>query len=258
MISAIEYLRQNPIKSNRVLIWYSCGAASACAAKIALRYNPDCLVLYCDTSRYEHEDNARFTADVERWIGKEIIRLRSSEFPDMDIYEVFRKERYIVGIHGAPCTRALKKEVRQEFQEPGDTHIFGFTADEEKRAKRFAANNPELSLHWPLIINGYTKADCYRMLTNAEIELPRMYKLGYKNNNCIGCVKGGAGYWNKIRVDFPEVFERMAKLEREIGGKITKYRGEHVFLDELPPNAGRYKSEKSVECGAACELEAAV
>ena len=36
---------------------------------------------------------------------------------------------------------------------------------------------------------------------------PLMYDLGYPNNNCIGCVKGGMGYWNHIRKDFPEVFE---------------------------------------------------
>ncbi len=55
------------------------------------------------------------------------------------------------------------------------------------------------------------------MIERAGIELPAMYKLGYRNNNCIGCPKGGMGYWNKIRVDFPEVFERMAALQRELG-----------------------------------------
>lgn len=59
-----------------------------------------------------------------------------------------------------------------------------------------------------------------------------MYDLGYPNNNCVGCVKGGMGYWNKIRVDFPEVFERRARQEREIGHSCIK----GVFLDELDPN----------------------
>ena len=49
-----------------------------------------------------------------------------------------------------------------------------------------------------------------------------MYKLGYNNNNCIGCVKGGIGYWNKIRVDFPAEFDRMAELERKIGHAVLK------------------------------------
>ena len=71
---------------------------------------------------------------------------------------------------------------------------------------------------------------------------------GYHNNNCVGCVKGGAGYWNKIRVDFPEAFERMARLELEIGAHIIK--GKH-YLDELPQDAGRWEDE-DIECGVLC------
>ena len=74
--------------------------------------------------------------------------------------------------------------------------------------------------------------------------------MGYKNANCTGCVKAeNLGYWAAIREDFPNIFNRYAKLERELGaidpttGKprgaaINKrYEGEtriRVFLDELP------------------------
>ena len=56
------------------------------------------------------------------------------------------------------------------------------------------------------------------------IKRPIMYDLGYSNNNCIGCVKGGMGYWNKIREDFPEVFQARAKLEREIGRSCKNFK----------------------------------
>ena len=89
------------------------------------------------------------------------------------------------------------------------------------------------------------------MITTSQkmiaIDLPAMYKLGYHNNNCIGCVKGKKGYWNKIRVDFPDIFWKMAKLERELNFSLCD-----VFLDELPPNAGRYKDEPDIECGVLC------
>ena len=74
-----------------------------------------------------------------------------------------------------------------------------------------------------------TKEDTHAILNRLGIRRPAMYDLGYQNNNCIGCVKGGMGYWNKIRKDFPEVFERRAKLEREIEHSCIK----GVFLDEL-------------------------
>ena len=87
-----------------------------------------------------------------------------------------------------------------------------------------------------------------------------MYDLGYHNNNCIGCVSGGMGYWNKIRVDFPEAFERMAKLERKMDVAINKtYKVEdgkkkriRVFLDELDPKAGRNVPLPDIECGTLC------
>jgi hypothetical protein len=103
------------------------------------------------------------------------------------------------------------------------------------------------------------------MISDAGIELPAMYKLGYMNNNCIGCVKGGIGYWNKIRQDFPEVYERMAKLERELDVAILHYetRGpkrerirHRMFLDELKPGRGRYgkKHAQAMSCGPICNL----
>ena len=61
------------------------------------------------------------------------------------------------------------------------------------------------------------------MLENLGIKRPAMYDLGYGNNNCIGCLKGGMGYWNKIRIDFPEVFDRYSSLERETGHSRKKY-----------------------------------
>ena len=77
-----------------------------------------------------------------------------------------------------------------------------------------------------------------------------MYRLGYHNNNCIGCVKGGMGYWNKIKDDFPEQFDRMAKLERVKNQTIFKDR----FLDELQPTDGNYPTEQKIECSIFCQM----
>jgi len=97
------------------------------------------------------------------------------------------------------------------------------------------------------------------MVARAGIEIPKMYQLGYKNNNCIGCPKGQSGYWNKIRVDFPEVFKRMSKVERKLNVAINKsYAGDgkrkRVFLDELEPDVGNYKFEPDISCGLLCQL----
>jgi 3'-phosphoadenosine 5'-phosphosulfate sulfotransferase (PAPS reductase)/FAD synthetase len=233
----------------RILAWFSCGDASAVAAKLAVEKHGDrCEVLYCDTFAYEHPDNMRFFADVERWLGRPIKVLRSLRYAD--IYDVFRKTKFLRGPNGARCTTELKKNVRKEYQRVDDIHVFGFTADEQHRVTRFKKENPELYAEFPLIEHGITKTECHARIRAAGIELPAMYKLGYHNNNCIGCVKGKKGYWNKIRRDFPDAFDRMAALERELNFALCG-----VFLDSLPSDAGRYKDEPNIECGVLCTDE---
>jgi len=242
----------------RALVWFSCGAASAIAAKLSVqKWGDKCEVVYCDTSSDEHPDNIRFLRDIEQWIGKPITLLTSDY---VDRWEVYEETRYLVGLKGARCTVELKKKLRFAYQRPDDLHIFGFTLEEKKRIRRLYENNPELFIELPLVDNQITKNDCYALLHRAGIELPAMYKLGYKNNNCIGCVKGQAGYWNKIRVDFPEIFERMARLERELNVACVRLirNGEmtSVFLDELDPAIGNYESEPDISCNILCEIQA--
>ena len=62
------------------------------------------------------------------------------------------------------------------------------------------------------------------------------------------------GYWNRIRKDFPEVFESRAKLERQLGYAILKDSNGPVFLDELDPDRGDMDMEVFPDCGIMCYL----
>lgn len=216
--------------------WFSAGATSAVACKLALQIYDDVEIYYIETGSH-HPDSMRFLKDCEKWFKSPIHILRSKY---KDIFDVFEKTGFIHSAHYAPCTTLLKTRVRQEFEaeHPEITHyIWGFESGqkEENRAKRMCERYTEFSHLFPLIEKNLNKESCLALLQSANIEIPEMYRLGYRNNNCIGCVKGGMGYWNKIRVDFPDVFERMAKLERKIGHSCLK----QCFLDELPEDAGR-------------------
>lgn len=242
----------------RILVWFSCGAASAVTAKLTLEKYADkseiVELLYCDTLAYESRDNPRFMRDCENWFGQKIKILKSQQYTD--IFDVFNKTGYIVGPRGATCTDRLKRLVRKQYQQPEDIHAFGFTSDEEKRILNFEDNNSDIFLEWTLEEKGIEKKDCYKMLMKAGIELPLLYRQGYKNNNCIGCVKGQMGYWNKIRKDYPTSFYRMALVERKHNVAINKkyIKGERirVFLDELDPLAGRFDEEPDFDCGPQC------
>lgn len=246
--------------SNKTICWFSCGAASAVAAKLTLEVNPNALVVYQHTGiGSEHPDNMRFLKDCEKWFGKEIIIHGSDNYDNH--WDVIEKTQYLVGPQGARCTTELKRKVARKVLSIDDVEVFGYTVEERKRCNVFQERHPERKINPILIERGLTKADCLGMLAMANIDVPVMYKLGYKNNNCIGCVKGGAGYWNKIRLDFPDVFDRMAKLERTLNRTILRKQlgsGKNkspIFLDELEPNAGNYSAEEHIECGLMCQIE---
>jgi len=237
----------------RVISWFSCGAASAVATKLALSESTTPVeIVYCHV-REEHPDNMRFKQSCEQWFGQEIKVIRNEKY-DGSIYNVFEKTKYLVGIAGAPCTRLLKKEMRKNYEQAGDRQVFGYTVEEQDRVDRFIDANNDVNLWSILIDKGLTKQDCLAILQRAGIELPTMYKLGYQNNNCIGCVKGGAGYWNKIRIDFPAQFDRMAAMEKKIGAKILKIGDERIWLSDLPKDAGDYPKEQAIECGIFCHM----
>jgi len=239
----------------RLVCWFSCGAASAVATKLAINqyeFTHEIVVARCIVKE-EHPDNERFAADCEKWFGVPITNLIAAEY-DGSVYGVIQKRKYISGIQGAPCTMLLKKKVREDFQLPTDIHVFGYCAEEQERYDNFLDSN-NINCLVPLIDRGVTHPDCLGMLENAGIELPTMYKLGYQHNNCIGCVKAtGAGYWNKIRVDFPDQFWRMAGASRALGVKMTRDGATRIFLDELREGTGRYQDEPEIQCGAFCEL----
>ena len=245
--------------TKRLVFWFSCGAASAVAIKIGLadKYLIDqfdeVIIAYCHIKE-EHEDNQRFLNECQEWFGKDITILGHEKYGN-SIYNVFEKN-YMRTPAGSPCTRALKKQVRTKFQRDTDVQVFGFTLEEKARAERFEQQNPTLQLEIILIDNNITKENCLAMIENAGIELPVMYKLGYEHNNCVGCVKGGMGYWNKIRKDFPVEFKRMADFEKRKGYTVLKEpkTGKPLYLADLDPNRGRMSDEPKIECGIFCEI----
>lgn len=235
------------MKEKLKVCWISAGVSSFVAGYLAKDVDE---YIYIDIEN-QHPDTMRFIKDCEKVLGKEIQVLRS---PYRNIQTVIKQFGYINGPYGAKCTQVLKKRVRKEWEDAHKdfeiTYVWGFDLDEKHRAERLNESMPEFNHEYPLIDRNLTKQDAHAILDRMGIKRPVMYDLGYSNNNCIGCVKGGMGYWNKIRVDFPEVFDRMAKQEREVGHSCIN----GVYLDELDPNRGRIEDEIMQDCGIMCYL----
>lgn len=243
--------------NNTIIAWFSCGATSAVACKIALQMYENVEVYYIDTGS-AHEDNLRFITDCEKWFGKTIHRRKSNIYGNVE--DVLRKTRFINSPYGASCTKHLKKDVRTEIENEvkiwdGQVWGFDYSRREINRAIRFKQQYPYTKPLFPLIDKCITKNDALAMLQKAGIDIPMMYQLGYDNNNCIGCVKGGMGYWNKIRRDFPDRFNKMAALERDMDATCLSDDGGRIFLDELDPNRGDKNQHVIPSCSIICELE---
>lgn len=229
------------VDKQTMVVWFSCGAASAVAAYLAVRhYSRYYAVRIVNMPIAEEDaDNRRFLADVSAWIGQPIETCTHPDYPNASAVEVWDRRKGMSFPHGAPCTTILKIEARQHFCKANkvDWHVLGFTQDEMDRHHRFTRT--EIQNVMPvLIIQQMTKQDCADLLRKHGIALPRLYALGYPNANCIGCVKATSPtYWNLVRKEHPEVFAARAEQSRRLGVRLARHKNERVYLDELPADA---------------------
>jgi 3'-phosphoadenosine 5'-phosphosulfate sulfotransferase (PAPS reductase)/FAD synthetase len=215
----------------KVICWWSGGVTSAVACKVAIDLFglESCRMIMIDT-RNEDDDTYRFKKDCEQWYGKEIEVIASDVYPT--IQDVWHRFNSLNVATGAICSTNLKRLVRERWQKTNDYdyQVFGFEFEKKEfnRALSMKLNHPNSRAIFPLIMMGYDKNACMEIVVKAGIDIPMMYQLGFNNNNCFktGCVQGGIGYWKKMKVDFPDKFERMADLEHE----LTEKRGSPVTM----------------------------
>lgn len=236
------------MKPKLKVCWLSAGVSSFVAGYL-VRDTVDKFI-YIDIDD-QHPDSIRFINDCEAVLGKPVEKLKSQYG---SVEKVIRQFRYVSGVGGAKCTEVLKKRVRKEWEyahrDYAITYVWGFDLNEKHRADHLETSMQDFQHEFPLIDRGLTKQDAHAICEKLGVKRPVMYDMGYMNNNCIGCVKGGMGYWNKIRRDFPEVFDGRAKLEREIGHSCIN----GVFLDELDPERGRMEDEIMQDCNIFCQI----
>ena len=231
---------------NLKVCWFSAGVSSFIAGYLERDTIDKFVYIHIDD---QHSDTLRFIKDCEKVLGREIEILTSKY---KNVGNVITQFRFINSAYGAKCTDILKKRVRKEWEygKKDLTYIWGYDLEETHRAERIQEAFPQYKHEFPLIERFLYKQDCHALLRKLGIQRPEMYNLGYRNNNCIGCVKGGMGYWNKIRIDFPEVFKSRAEQERIVGHSCIK----DCFLDELDPTRGKIEDEIMEDCGIYCQL----
>lgn len=234
----------------KTISWFSAGVSSAVATKLVIDQVDEIIYTHIED---QHPDTLRFVRDCEAWFGKPVtIILSPYKTVEAAVLGAGGKG-YINGPAGAACTRRLKIRVRKDWEATQTEqlrYVWGMDFSESDRAESLVQAIPDHEHMFPLIERKMSKVMTHEILKASGIKRPVMYDLGYPNNNCIGCVKGGQGYWNKIRQDFPEVFDARAKLERSVGASCIN----GMYLDKLNPARGRKLKIILDNCGIMCEL----
>jgi len=218
---------------NIVICWWSGGVTSAVACKAAINiYGKDsCRIIMIDTQN-EHPDTYRFKDDCAKWYGKEIEIITGIGDKYSSIQDVWIKRKSLNVAHGAICSTELKRNVRERWQKDNDfTHqVIGFEIDKNEfnRAISMRLNNPKINPIFPLLMLGWNKSKCIEIVNDAGIEVPVTYKMGFHNNNCFktGCVQGGIGYWQKMKLERHDAYLKMAEMEH----KLTDIKGKPVTM----------------------------
>lgn len=248
------------MKDKDIVVWFSCGAASAVAAKLTLDYYGRDNRVIDDNNpiKEEDKDNRRFLRDVQKWLGVKIQFAVNSKFNKASAEEVWKQRKAMAFTWGAPCTQELKKKAREQWERERNNNcdytVLGFTYDEKDRADLFTDREPLVNLLPILVDKKITKQDCFQILAHAGIEIPRVYRMGFPNANCIGCCKATSPtYWNLVRKEYPQVFDDRMKLSRELNRPLVRIKGELRFLDELSPDdRGNHLERFDFECGLFC------
>ena len=81
-----------------IVSWFSGGATSTIACKIALETLPDVRLVYIETGSH-HPDAMRYLTDCERYLGQTIEIIRSERYEN--VFDVIKKRRFLNGPAGA-------------------------------------------------------------------------------------------------------------------------------------------------------------
>lgn len=192
------------------IVSFSGGAASFAAAHlVAEKYGPGNVILvFCDT-RIEDWDLYRFVEEGAKKLNCELVRLQDGRDP----WQVFKDRKYQGNTRTAHCTVELKGKVfarwLTENHKPDDCVIhFGFDWMENHRLTEAKKNWEPYTCEAVLCDPPYlSRQQVFQIIDDYEMELPRLYELGFSHNNCGGfCVRAGQGHYANLLEKLPDVY----------------------------------------------------
>ncbi len=223
------------------IVSFSGGLGSAITADmVCKKYGKDNVTLLFADTLIEDKDLYTFNRDVVELLGCDFVTICEGRTP----WQVFNDVKYIGNTRVDPCSKVLKRDFIRKYitsnYKPEDCTIWiGIDCTEEHRLNPVVLRNKPYSYRSILIENDIFLTNEYKFewLTDNNITVPRMYKMGFSHHNCGGfCVKAGLGQFKKLWEMLPDVYtdnereEQLAIqknpnlkhfLRKTINGKLT-------------------------------------
>lgn len=224
------------------IVLYSMGI---CSAYIACRLQDECkdpICLFSDTKR-EDEDTYRFGKEVaERWN----LNIQEASHGG-NLWDTFKAWNMIPARQLSPCSREFKIIPSRAYLSKIESGrvAYGYETGEVKRADRTLQNwdLSNLSVWFPLIEWGISKAQCFGYFAQHGIKPPRMYQ-HFQHANCLPCKNFQKLDWIALAYYYPEKFAEAAAFESQ---NDLRWMQEGISLielalsDEIPSRKGRHK-----------------
>lgn len=207
---------------------YSGGIGSAITTKMLCdEYGKENVIaLFADT-KTEDEDLYRFNEDIKKLLGCEFITISDGR----DIWKLFNEQRFIGNSRVDICSRILKRDLIKKWvkqHNPDEIIVYvGIDCSEEHRLKSVVENNKpyvykSILIEKNIFIDNQNKL---KWCKDNNIEIPRLYKMGFSHNNCGGfCVKAGLGHFKNLYDKMPERYLYHENKEQEAFENNNKLR----------------------------------
>ncbi len=185
------------------------GLASAANAILSHESGEPYMMVFADTTE-EDDDLYRFLYDIERTLGKPIVRLKDGR----DTWSVFVDEEYIGNSRTAPCSRILKTEPVMRFANLvtriTDPIVIGFGWDEDERQARAVKNWSPRPVRSLIAEQRLSQWHIEQLVcVKYGIRKPRLYDMGFPHNNCGGkCPRAGQGQFALLLDKRPALYAK--------------------------------------------------
>lgn len=217
------------VRKPLAIVGFSGGVTSAWCAGWAIRkYGKENVVLLFHDTKEEDTDTYRFLREMAAALDMEITERSDGRSVTDLAYDM----NTLPNDRMPFCSRVLKIEPGNEYMRELVANrtdriaikVVGFSANEPDRVQRATALSWSLgyTVRFPLIEEKVTKQQAAEWCqVTMGVRIPDMYQWS-DHANCVGCARGGIGYWLAVKENRPDVFEQRKQLEAEFGHTFNK------------------------------------